>query len=164
VTATITAVDRKAYDEAASATVEPVRWWRERPSTQTLFMHPELFRALREELLATDFDDYVFRQGDHGFYGPSILEMMQRRPLGTLSAPAVVALTTFCALEWLRHRKQAVAEAERSGDYAPLLTEFIAWLRALFASWRPALAAPTYQIPLARPAKRTHGSGSHDPA
>lgn len=60
-------------------------------------------------------------------------------PVGQLSAASVVALTTFCALEWLRHRKAEVAAAEQSGDYTTLIEEFAEWLRALFAGWRKAL-------------------------
>lgn len=55
---------------------------------------------------------------------------------GELTTAGVVALTTFCALEWLRHRKAEVRAAEESGDYTTLIAEFVAWLRALLASWR----------------------------
>lgn len=61
---------------------------------------------------------------------------------GELTTAAVVALTTFCALEWLRHRKAEVARAEQTGDFAPLIAEFVAWLRALLASWRGKLGEP----------------------
>ena len=59
------------------------------------------------------------------------------RPI-PITPAVVVTLATLGAFEWLRHRKAEVARAEASGDYAPLLAEFVAWLRALLDSWRGA--------------------------
>ena len=139
-TATITAVDREAgtitFSQALKSHWEP----------DTLFMHPRMYEALAGVLkvLKEEYSEGIFPDGLFGVTrtaDPARLAgcRIGRAQVGTLSAPAVVALTTLCAMEWLRHRKQAVAAAEQSGDYSSLIEEFVAWLRALFAEWRAAL-------------------------
>jgi len=134
-TATITAIARKA----GTITVENARDFWEPP---TAYMHPTMFRAMAD-ILKQEYPDDLLANIYREDIAPWEMTFDESRSPGTLSAPAIVALTTLCAMEWLRHRKQTVAEAERSGDYAPLLQEFVTWLRALFASWRAALGAPS---------------------
>ena len=136
-TAIITAVDRKA----GTVTVERVTPWEWKPDT--LFMHPQMFRALQDELRNFEVGDPIVFGVTRTTDVPARLAgcRIGRAPAGNLSAPPIVALTTLCAMEWLRHRKQAVAAAEASGDYSSLIEEFVAWLRALFAEWRAALAS-----------------------
>ena len=148
-TATITAVDRKAGTITLQALNDQRSAFLEDQSKQVEAM----FRQIAEAVVRSMWghaDDYKFMAGDFDpvVFGVTRTADVPARlagcrigpaPAGTLSAPALVALTTLCAMEWLRHRKQAVAAAEQSGDYSSLIEEFVAWLRGLFAEWRKAL-------------------------
>lgn len=92
-------------------------------------------------------DTYEFRMASYanlvvkqpGYQCTVVLDEMLPEPVGPIGAATIAVVTTVAALEWLRHRKAAVAAAENSEEaYRSLLSDFIVWLTALFAKMRKA--------------------------
>lgn len=102
-------------------------------------IHKAMYAELQEELRGWRRGDTLEAASDFHRATDEMLALRRCEP-GTLSGTALVTLTTLCAMEWLRHRKAAVAAADESGDYSSLITEFVAWLRMLLASWREAVS------------------------